>query len=314
MLKIAISVLLGGLALPWVSYAVESVKEAPAATQMAKPATEQPAVKKPPRVVMFKTNGVEVSVEDYVNFLQHNQMYVEKSMTKEGKAEVIRAIIGNQLLKDDLIRKGMVSKNATGQELGEAFKKLANEHFPLPPMPGEQAAYQYYLDHQNDYGIPEMVRISQIQFRTPENPTAEQKSAARQRAEAALRRLDAGEPFPKLAAELTENPSAKLPQGDIGFLPREGDPWLTEAVRNLKVGEHTKVIESPAGYEILMLTDVRKSLISPYANVRDKVMKSMMGEVQAKKRDAYVRELAKHAKIEIVQEELKPLFPKGVFP
>lgn len=313
MVKIALGILLAGLGLTAASYAGAAAKSAPAA-KADKAAAEPSAPMKPPRVVMFKTNGVEVTVQDYVNFLQRNQAYVQKSMTEEGKAEVIREIIGNQLLKDDIIKKGLAKKDATAADLGAAFQKLAKEHFPLPPMPEEDAVYKYYLDHQSDYGIPEMVRISQIQFRIPDNATAEQKTAARQRAEAALRRLDAGEAFPKVAAELTENPSAKPPQGDIGFLSREGDPWLTEALRNLKVGERTKVIESPAGYEILMLTDVRKALITPYVNVREKVIQRMRGAEQAKLRDAYLKELAKHAKIEIVQEELKPLFPKGVFP
>ena len=311
MVKMALRVLLAGLVAA--SYAGAAAKPAPEA-KSEKAGGEQGEPAKPPRVVMFKTNGVEVTVQDYVNFIQRNPVYVEKSMTDPGKAEVIREIIGNQLLKDDIIKKGLAKKEATAAELGEAFQRLAKEHFPLPPAPEEQAVYQYYLDHQNDFGIPEMVRISQIQFRTPENATAEQKAAARQKAESALRRLDAGEPFPKVAAELTENPSAKPPQGDIGFLPREGNPWLTEAVRNLKVGDRTKVIESPAGYEILMLTDVRKAMITPYANVREKVISRMRGAEQARQRDAYIKELAKHAKIEIVQEELKPLFPKGVFP
>lgn len=313
MVKIVLGILLAGLGLTAASYAGATAKSAPAAKSEKAPG-EQSTGKQPPRVVMFKTNGVEVTVQDYANFLQRNQVYVQKSMTDEGKAEVIREIIGNQLLKDDIVRKGLAKKDGTAAELGEAFQKLAKEHFPLPPMPEEETVYKYYLDHQNDYGIPEMVRISQIQFRIPDNATAEQKTAARQRAEAALRRLDAGEAFPKVAAELTENPSAKPPQGDIGFLPREGDPWLTDAVRNLKVGERTKVIESPAGYEILMLTDVRKALITPYANVRDKVIQRMRAAGQAKQRDAYIKELARNAKIEIVQPELKPLFPKGVFP
>lgn len=271
---------------------------------------------KPPRVVMLRIDGEEITVQDYVNFLQRNQAYVQLSMSPEGKAGAVRAVIANVLLREDIKQKGLLpgSEKATAATLGAAYVKLAEQHFPLPPPPDENEAYQFYLDHRQDYGIPEMVRVSQIQFRIPEGAGEEQKAAARARALAALRRLEAGESFAKLAGELTENPQAKLPQGDLGFLPREGDPWLTEAVQGLKVGEHTKAVESPVGYEILTVTEVREALITPYANVRNKVIQRMRAEAQAKQRDAYVKELAKTTKIEIVQEELKPLFPNGVFP
>lgn len=281
-----------------------------------KAADQKEPVNKPPRVVMLRINGEEITVEDYVNFLQRNPVYLESSALDAGKAAAVQAMVANQLLRDDVLRKGLVAsaKKPTVAELREGYEKLAAQKFPAPPAPGDDAAYQFYQAHQNDYGIPEMVRVSQIQFRNPENATAEQKVAVKKRAEDALRRLNAGESFAKLAGELTENPRAKPPQGDLGFLGRMGDPWLTAAIQNLKVGEHTQVIESPAGYEILMLADVRPALISPYPNVRDKVIQRMRAEAQAKLRDAYVKDLAKNAKVELVQEDLKPLFPKGIFP
>lgn len=271
---------------------------------------------RPIKVVMLKVDGAEITVQDYVNFLQQNPPYIQASKTSVGKAEALRALVASQLLKSDMLRKGLLPKDKekVKAELNKAYEKLSEKYFPLPPVPDEKMAYQFYLDHQNEYGIPEMVRVSQIQLRFPENASPEQKEAVRKRAEDLLKRIEAGESFAKLASEFTENPRAKVPQGDLGFMMREGDPWLSAAIKNLKVGEHTQVIESPVGYEILLLTDVRPALISPYPNVREKVIQRIRLEGQAKQRDAYVRELAKHAKIEIVQEELKSLFPQGVFP
>ncbi|QJD31200.1 peptidylprolyl isomerase [Methylococcus geothermalis] len=287
----------------------ESATERPVAGEHVAPA-------QPVKVVMLKVDGEEITVQDYVNFLQRNQSYIATSMTPAGQAEALRAMVSSQLLRGDMVRKGLLPKDPEKAKaaLNKAYEKLAEEHFPLPPPPDEKAAYQFYLDHQNEYGIPEMVRVSQIQFRFPEKASEEQKMQVRKRADEVLKRLDAGEPFAKLAGELTENPRAKVTQGDLGFMAREGDPWLSAAIKNLKVGEHTQVVESSVGFEILKLTDIRPSLVSPYPNVREKVIQRMRLEGQAKQRDAYVRELAKHAKIEVVQDELKTLFPRGVFP
>ena len=68
------------------------------------------------------------------------------------------------------------------------------------------------------------------------------------------------------------------------------------------------------GYEILMVTHVSEGLVAPYANVREKVIQRMRADAQSKKRDAYIEKLARNADITIVQDELKPLFPNGIFP
>jgi parvulin-like peptidyl-prolyl isomerase len=73
-------------------------------------------------------------------------------------------------------------------------------------------------------------------------------------------------------------------------------------------------MQSPEGVVILELTDVRPALISPYGNVRDKVIKDYRDEQQKKVRDAYVLELAKNLKIEAVAPSIQPLFPNGVLP
>jgi len=272
---------------------------------------------KPERVVMVRVNGEEITVEDYVNFLQKNPTYVQASMAKDGKAKVVQVLVANALMRQRMTGDGLLSNSEkiTEAKLMSAYAQLSEKHFPLPPAPADdEAVRQYYLQHQNDYGIPELARVSQIQFLVPKNATPGQKSAARKKAEAALKRLKAGEPFAKVAKALTENPAAKSRGGDLGFFPRQEVSWLQDALKDLKPGQYSRVIESPVGYEILLFTDIRPRLNSTYEDVRDKVAQRMRLEAQDKDREAYLNRLAKEAKIEIVQEELKPLFPKGIFP
>lgn len=271
---------------------------------------------KPKRVVMVRVNGEEITVEDYVNFLQKNPTQIQASTSKEGKANAVRVLVANALMRQRMTGDGLLSdsEEITEAKLKQAYAKFSEKHFSLPPAPAEKAVRHYYLQHQNDYGIPELARVSQIQFRVPEGATPEQKSAARKKVEAARERLKAGVPFAKVAEELTENPAAKSRGGDLGFFPRQEISWLRDALKDLKPGQYSRVIESPSGYEILLFTDIRPRLNSTYEDVRDKVAQRMRIEAQGKAREAYLDRLSKEAKIEIVQEELKPLFSKGMFP
>lgn len=267
---------------------------------------------------MLKVNGKEFTVQDYASFLQRNMVYAESAMVSDqGKAEALRAMVGSDLVRDAMLKEpGLIANKdkPTREEYSAAYEKLAEKYFPIPPAPDEKAAYQYYLDHKDQYGLPDMVRVSQIQFRYPEHASEEQKKVAHDKAELAITRLGKGEDFSLVAEQMTENPLGKLPKGDLGFLVRDSDAWLKNAVKGMKAGDVTAILESPVGYEILSVTDLRPAMVSPYANVREKVIQAMKDEIQTKSRDEYIKKLAKGAKIEVVQDELKPLFPNGLFP
>jgi len=108
--------------------------------------------------------------------------------------------------------------------------------------------FAYYQAHPERFGIPEMVRVSQIQFAVPEKRHGRPKKPdAKSRAEAAFKRLEAGEDFGTVAAQLTENKLARLPRGDLGFIGIDQSDWLHKATASLKQGERTGVLESPGG-------------------------------------------------------------------
>ena len=291
----------------------------PDTTAMAKPedAAQNPMVQGM-KVVMLRVNGTDMTVQDYATFLQRNSGYVQDALNAdEGKVKAIKAMVGTKLIREAMDKEpGLLPKKerSSREEFAAAYEELAKKYFPIPGDPDEKTAYQYYLDHADTYGIPALARVSQIQFRYPDKATDEQKQAAKDKAELALKRLEAGEDFGQLAEQLTENPMAKLPKGDLGFVPLNADPTLAKALGGLKPGEHTGVMESNTGYEIYLLADHRPAMTSPYANVRQQVVQAIKDEQQNKLRDAYIAKLARNSKIELVQDELKKLFPNGVFP
>lgn len=267
---------------------------------------------------LIMVDGMPVSSRDYANFLQSHPTIVSRAANSEqGKAEALRELVSVYLLRKAMITEGLLKKtesSPSAKEIGEAYERLAERHFPIPPAPSEKEGYEYYQSHKNEFGIPTMVRLNQILFKIPTQGDAAVQDAAKQRAEKALKRLEAGEKFPDIATDLTEYPIGKVAGGDIGFVNPEEEEWMKSALKGLKIGQNTGVVKSPAGLVILQLTEVRQGLTSPYANVRDKVIKQMMDSEQKKLRDSYINSLAKEAKIEVVLPEIKGLFPRGMFP
>lgn len=269
-------------------------------------------------VVMLKVNGEPLTVQDYANFLQRNPEYVQAAMsTDAGKVEAIKMMVGSSLIHAELLKhpEWLPVKDQKNQAaVNAAYQKLAEEKFPQPKGEyPEEKLFSYYESHPENFGIPEMVRVSQIQFTVPEKASEEQKKDAKMRAESALKRLDSGEEFGTVAAQLTENKLARLPRGDLGFIGIDQSDWLHKATASLKQGDRTGVLESPAGYEILLVTDRRPALITPYANVRNKVIQILRAKEQRVAESNYMKGLAKNSKIEIVQPELLSLFPNGIF-
>jgi hypothetical protein len=99
---------------------------------------------------------------------------------------------------------------------------------------------------------------------------ASHRQVAREKAEAAIARLEAGERFPDVAAELSEEPGA---EGRQGLLQpgREGS-WVSEfwgAALALAPGEISPVTETQYGFHVLRLEDRQ---IVPFEEARPEVV------------------------------------------
>lgn len=278
-------------------------------------APELQAAPQMPRVVMARVGNEEITVEQFMNFLVKHPQHLKQATTTAGKAKLLRNAIENRLLILALREEGLLAEGAPiDEKLPILVQKLAEKRFPPPPPPDEEKVRHYYEEHKADFGIPASARVSQILIRVPESATDKEKAAALERAEAALKRIEAGESFADVAAEVTDNPGPRERKGDVGYLKRYVSEWFDQAVEGLEVGEHTRVLQSPAGYEILLLTDLRDPIITPYAEARDAVVRALAVQAQAKVRAAYVKELAKRHGVSIELDELKGEYPNGVFP
>jgi peptidyl-prolyl cis-trans isomerase SurA len=97
------------------------------------------------------------------------------------------------------------------------------------------------------------VQTAHIVIRVPEQASPDQLMRIGARAQAALDQIRRGESFAKVAASYSDAPDG-LTGGVMGSRPLDRLPALyADAVKNLKPGEVSDILRSPAGFHIVML-------------------------------------------------------------
>jgi peptidyl-prolyl cis-trans isomerase SurA len=100
--------------------------------------------------------------------------------------------------------------------------------------------------------------VAHILVRLPDQASPEQIEAARTRAEKARAEALGGGDFAKLAASYSDGPDA-LKGGALGWRAADRLPELfSAALKNMKPGEVSEVLRSPAGFHLLKLLDRRE--------------------------------------------------------
>ncbi len=134
--------------------------------------------------------------------------------------------------------------------------------------------------------LEKQVRARHILFKVEADKPAEEKDAARKKAEAARLRAMAGEEFAELARTLSEDQGSARQGGDLGYNTKGKmvGPF-DDAQFALKPGEISDVVETRFGYHVILVEGVREGDV-PLAEA-----KSEIADKQAK--DARADEFAK---------------------
>jgi peptidyl-prolyl cis-trans isomerase SurA len=99
--------------------------------------------------------------------------------------------------------------------------------------------------------------LSHILVSVPEQATPDRVDERRRRAEDALRQLQGGADFAQVAAAMSDAPDA-LQGGSLGWRSGARLPTVfAEVVRDMKNGQVSNVLRSPAGFHVVKLVDQR---------------------------------------------------------
>ena len=125
-------------------------------------------------------------------------------------------------------------------------------------------------------------KASHILISAPEASSAEEKKAAKEKAEALLKRLRAGENFAQLARENSDDPSASR-GGDLGWFSegRMVEPFEKAVFEKNEAGLVNRVVETAYGYHIINVTEPKSKTVYKIAKVETELAPSSNTRNQA---------------------------------
>jgi parvulin-like peptidyl-prolyl isomerase len=179
----------------------------------------------------------------------------------------------------------------------------------------EAESRAFYEANKGEFTTPSEVTLREILIEVPvseKGVNVAEDDEAKAEAEEVRKRLVAGEPFPRLAAEFSDAPS-KANGGLIGPI-RESE--LAEALQQLlvklKTGDLTAVTRTARGYQVLKLESRTETRIRSFEDARADISNRVGSEKMAAERLRYLERLRGQATITWRNEELRKAYEQAL--
>jgi peptidyl-prolyl cis-trans isomerase C len=221
---------------------------------------------------------LKVLIDEQIMLLRARELKItadEAEVTKE--IEEIKEGYSAEGFKNTLSTQGVhydAWKNAIKKRM--TLEKLIASDVNAGISVTEEEARTYYDTHRTKYALENRVHISQIVLRDEKQ------------SENILNRLKRGEPFGKVAKEVSIGLEAAQ-GGDLGFIGRGIMPEpIDAAIFSLSVGAISKVIRSPYGYHIFKIIE-KKERGKEFTDIKAQVISDIKKQ---KEEQAYVQWLS----------------------
>lgn len=284
-LPLRASLLALGVALPLAAGLAVAQTAAPVPAPAAAPAADK---------VVARVNGLEITEADL-------------ALAAEDPALQVPGIPDAQkrdLLIGYLIDLKLGAKAAEEAKIGESAdfrRKLAYAR--------DKALLDEYLDREVGKAVtPEAARKLYDETVKSIAPEAEVRARhilveGEDEAKAVKARLDKGEDFAKVAAEVSKDPGSKSDGGDLGFFTKDRmvEPFA-EAAFKLEAGRISDPVKSQFGWHVIKVEEKRTKPIPPFEELKEQVETYLGRKTQ---QDLILR-LRQNAKVERLDAQAKP--------
>ena len=179
----------------------------------------------------------------------------------------------------------------------------------------EDEAHAYYDAHKQEFTTPSSIMLREILIAVPTSDrgvNVAQDDAAKAKAEDIRHRLLGGEPFARLAGEVSDA-SSKANGGSIG--PINSDelaPALQKVLENIKVGEVSEVIRTQRGYQILSLESRTETKVKTFDEARADISDRIAEQKRRGETQKYLEKLRSGATITWRNDELKKAYEQAL--
>ncbi len=231
-----------------------------------------------------------------------NTLLVDKTLAKEARdvgldrnEEIARRLA---LETDRFLAQAMIGK----------IENDAAAEFDAKQADFLAAARETYMLNKEKYRRPEQISASHILF----DPAKRGSDAALALAKETRAKLLAGANFATVAAEVSDDPTAKTNGGGLGwFGPGKMDPAFTKAAFALKnAGDLSEPVQSSFGWHIIRLDGRRPPQDMPWEQARKVIMTDLKQRHVIEARDARLNAIRNDPNLKINQAAIDALVVK----
>ncbi|HET7833426.1 MAG TPA: peptidylprolyl isomerase [Gallionella sp.] len=227
--------------------------------------------------VLMEGKSFRIKYADIVDSKEHstlpNPEWVKEQLYKRGELLLVAKVADRE--KVDVSAK---LKQYEAERLPAILMEVKNREW----IPDENTLRDWFNKHPEVAKIPERRHIGQLVV------------ATRKEADALRERILKGESLFNLAGEYSIDPAGRKQKGDMGWIAEgRGMPELETALAKLEENKVSEVIETKAGFHLLMLLERQPGKQKAYAEVRDRVRQLIINE----KLPAYLGELEQRHKV-----------------
>jgi parvulin-like peptidyl-prolyl isomerase len=227
----------------------------------------------------------------------------------------------NKLENEEQLQAALKQEGLTLQELRRSLERqmlisrVQQQEVMAKISVTEEEAKAYYEQHKDQFTTPSTMTLREILIEVPNTDkgfNAALDEAAKAKAEDIRKRLLAGEPFPRLAADFSDAPS-KANGGLIGPInSADLAPALRDLFRKMKAGEITDVIRTTRGYQILKLESKTEETIRSFEAARTEIGDRVAEEKRRGELQKYLEKLRDQAIVSWKNDELKKAYDQAL--
>ena len=227
----------------------------------------------------------------------------------------------NNITTDEQFQQALKQEGLTMAELRKSLEKqmlisrVQQQDVMSKIAVTEDESKAYYEKNKSRFTTPSSITLREILVEVPatnDSINVARDEEAKARADSIRHRLLAGEPFPRLAADLSDAPS-KANGGLIGpFNSTDLAPQLLDRLRKMKPGDLTEVTRTTRGYQILKLESRTEEKVLSYDEARGQISDAVADEKRRGEMQRYVEVLRARAIIQWRNEELQKAYDQAL--
>ncbi len=237
-----------------------------------------------------------------------------RAKTPSGRKQILEHQIRAQLIELEAEDRGISSEPKVAYQIEQAVQRILlqelmkvwQNEFDIP----EEDLLDYYNKNKQKFAGGQKYRAQHVLVKVSENASQAKKQEARQKALAAKKKIEDGAKFEDVAREMSEGPSASK-GGDLGYVEKgRFHPKFEETALSLKPGELSGPVQTPFGFHIIRLVDVKEPNDQSFEDVKDEIRKQIMPRKRQEAFEAFMTSLKQKYEVKIDDEALQKLEPE----